>query len=237
MAQINHFWVNPWTNIETNKGLPEMIFPKRPGPLLEWIQYLPGSNYIPISLFRKTSLFIKKRTWVVSQIRSICDVIKQNESLLTNTVFKIQSNKADSFFCFLLFVQSFNCLYLWNQLSNLCGVFTKLKPKQYPNRKCRKTKNHIFWLQTHFAWLHHIYIWGSRCVVSTEYIELRCCFSLMTHFALDNLNTQEMTPTECIMGRPVYRLCCLPSSSANQVLEEIITNNVATFFTACIFHV
>ena len=68
---------------------------------------------------------------------TICDVIKQNESELTNTVFKIQSNKADSF---LLFVQSFNCLYLWNQLLNLCGIFTKLKPKQYLNRKCWKTK-------------------------------------------------------------------------------------------------
>ena len=56
---------------------------------------------------------------------SICDVIKQNESELANTVFKIQPNKADRFFCFLLFVQSFNCLYLWNQLPNLSGVFTK----------------------------------------------------------------------------------------------------------------
>ena len=81
---------------------------------------------------------------------------KQNELELANTVFKIQPNKADSFFCFLLFVQSFNCLYLWNQLPNLCGVFTKLKPKQYPNRKCQKNKNHIFRLQTHFAWLHDI---------------------------------------------------------------------------------
>ena len=71
-----------------------------------------------------------------------CDVIKQNESELANTVFKIQPNKADSFFCFLLLVQSFNCLYLWNQLPNLCGVFTKLKPEQYQiwhNRKCQKT--------------------------------------------------------------------------------------------------
>ena len=73
-----------------------------------------------------------------------CDVIKQNESELANTVFKIQPNKPDSFFCFLVFVQSFNCLYLWNQLLNLCGICTKLKPKQYPNRKCQKTKNHIF---------------------------------------------------------------------------------------------
>ena len=75
-----------------------------------------------------------------------------------NTLFKIQPNKAISFFCFLFFVQSFNCLYLWKQLPNLCGVFTKLKPKQYPNRKCQKNKtkqkqkqkkNHIFQLQTY----------------------------------------------------------------------------------------
>ena len=74
---------------------------------------------------------------------------------LANTVFKIQPNKANSFFCFLMFVQSFNCLYLWNQFPNLCGAFTKLKPKQYPNKQCQKTKNHIFWHQTHFAWSHH----------------------------------------------------------------------------------
>ena len=47
-----------------------------------------------------------------SVIDNICDVIKQNESELTNTVFKIQPNKANSFFCFLLSVQSFNCFYL-----------------------------------------------------------------------------------------------------------------------------
>ena len=64
------------------------------------------------------------------------DVINQNESELANIVFKIQQNKADSF----LFVQSFNCLYLWNQMPNLCGVFTKSMPKQCPNRKCQKKK-------------------------------------------------------------------------------------------------
>ena len=62
-------------------------------------------------------------------------------------------------YCF-SFVQSFNCLYLWNQLPNLCGVFTKLKPKQYLNRKWKKKKkkNHIFGLQTHFVWSYHIFI-------------------------------------------------------------------------------
>ena len=75
------------------------------------------------------------------RLRSYFDVIKQNESELTNTIFKIQPNKADSFFCFLLFVQSFNCSCLWNQLPNLCRVFTKLKPEQYSNRKCPKKKN------------------------------------------------------------------------------------------------
>ena len=38
---------------------------------------------------------------------------------------------------------------------NFCGVFTKLKPTYYPKRKCQIT-NHIFRLQTHFAWSHHI---------------------------------------------------------------------------------
>ena len=42
----------------------------------------------------------------------ICDVIKQNESELANTVYKIQLNNATSFFCFLLFFQSFFSLYL-----------------------------------------------------------------------------------------------------------------------------
>ena len=74
----------------------------------------------------------------------LSEVIKQNESELANTVFKIRSNKADSFFCFLLFVQSFNCLNLWNHLSNLGGGFTKLKPKQCPNRKCQNNKKSYF---------------------------------------------------------------------------------------------
>ena len=72
-------------------------------------------------------------------------MVKQNASELANTVFEIQPNKADSFFCFLLFVKSFNCLYLWNQLLNLCGVnFHQSKPKQYPNRKCQNKKKIIF---------------------------------------------------------------------------------------------
>ena len=90
---------------------------------------------------------------ILAKLAYNCDVIKQSESELANTVFK--PNKADSFFCFLSFVQSFNCLYLWNQLPNLCGIFTKLKPKKYPNRKCQNTDNYIFRLQTSFAWSHH----------------------------------------------------------------------------------
>ena len=62
------------------------------------------------------------------QTHIVCDVIKQNESELANTAFKIQLNKATSFFC-LLFLQSFNCFYLQNQLPNYHGVFTKSKPK------------------------------------------------------------------------------------------------------------
>ena len=59
--------------------------------------------------------------------------------------------------CFVsLFVQSFNCLYLWNQLPNLCGIFIKLKPKQYLIETAKKKQKSFFFLfRTHFAWLHH----------------------------------------------------------------------------------
>ena len=47
----------------------------------------------------------QNREQVASQAYfDICDVIKQNELELANTVCKTQPNKADSFFCFLLFV-------------------------------------------------------------------------------------------------------------------------------------
>ena len=57
---------------------------------------------------------------------NICDVIKQNQSEVGNIDFKIQPNKADNVFCFLLFLASFNCSYLWNQLTNFNGVFCKM---------------------------------------------------------------------------------------------------------------
>ena len=44
-----------------------------------------------------------------------CDVIKQNQSEVGNIDFKIEPNKAENVFCFLLFLTSFNCAYLWNQ--------------------------------------------------------------------------------------------------------------------------
>ena len=42
-----------------------------------------------------------------------CDHL--NELEFANTVFKMQPNKAGNFVCFLLLVQSFKCLFLWNQ--------------------------------------------------------------------------------------------------------------------------
>ena len=84
-----------------------------------------------IIIFWKISSVSKKthtcKVFSFHVLYHICDVIKQNESELAITVFKIQPNKADSFFCFLLFVQSFNCLHLWNQLPNLCGGFHQIK--------------------------------------------------------------------------------------------------------------
>ena len=37
----------------------------------------------------------------------------------------LEPNKAENVFCFLLFLASFKCLYLWNQLTNLNKVFCK----------------------------------------------------------------------------------------------------------------
>ena len=48
-----------------------------------------------------------------SQKQMCCD--QANESEIAKTIFNIWPNKNDSFFCFLLFVQSFSCLYSLNQ--------------------------------------------------------------------------------------------------------------------------
>ena len=55
-----------------------------------------------------------------------CDVIKQNQLEVGNIDFKIEPNKAENVFCFLLFLASFNCSYLWNQLTNFNVVFCKM---------------------------------------------------------------------------------------------------------------
>ena len=81
------------------------------------------TNILSTNNFQAMAPYYKS---ILAKLAYNCDVIRQSESELANTVFK--PNKADSFFCFLLFVQSFNCLYVWNQLPNLCGIFTKLKP-------------------------------------------------------------------------------------------------------------
>ena len=83
----------------------------------------------------------------------ICDVIKQNESELANTVFKIQLNKATCFFCFLLFLQniSYICIFRTN-----CSITMGFSNTQIGNAK--KLKTHTFRLQTHFVWSHHIFM-------------------------------------------------------------------------------
>ena len=65
----------------------------------------------------------------------VCDVVKQNELELANTVFKIQPNKADSFFCFLfcfvfVFVFVFFCsiLKLFASLEPILKLFVSLEP-------------------------------------------------------------------------------------------------------------
>ena len=102
-------------------------------------------------------------------------VIKQNESELANTVFKIQPYKANSLFCFLLFMQFFNYSYLWNPSPNLHRVFSKLKPKQYLNRKCQKPKNHLFnfWLIlldciTYISW-YFVFVYKNKFKFEFEF--------------------------------------------------------------------
>ena len=56
----------------------------------------------------------------------ICDVIKQNQSELGNIDFEIEPNKAENVFCFLLFLASVNCSYLWNQLTDFNVFFCKM---------------------------------------------------------------------------------------------------------------
>ena len=55
-----------------------------------------------------------------------CDVIKQNQSEVGNIDFTIQPNKAENFFCFLLFLASFNWSYLWNHSINFNVIFCKM---------------------------------------------------------------------------------------------------------------
>ena len=66
-------------------------------------------------------MFMKNK--VTSQYKPylLCDMIKQNELGLTNTDFKIKLKKADNFW-FPTVLQTFNGLFLWNQLTNFTGV-------------------------------------------------------------------------------------------------------------------
>ena len=54
---------------------------------------------------------------------SICDVIKQNESELTNIDFQIEPIITFNFLCILLFFASLKWLYLWNRILNFDGGF------------------------------------------------------------------------------------------------------------------
>ena len=81
---------------------------------------------------------------VVTNSIDICDAIKQNKLELANINLEIKPKKADQFLCFLLFLQSFEMLFLKNQLPNLHGILTKLKLKKDPNIKWQKTENKNF---------------------------------------------------------------------------------------------
>ena len=64
--------------------------------------------------------------WIQYIEHIICDVIKQNQLEVGNIDFKIKPNNTENVFYFLLFLTSFNCSYLWNQLTNFNAVFYKM---------------------------------------------------------------------------------------------------------------
>ena len=84
-------------------------------------------------------------------LNNICDVIKQNQSEVRNIDFKIEPNKAENFFCFLLFLASFKgVLHLWALFLKTLCIFSKNKPNldkvSYGSgQKCStELKNHSF---------------------------------------------------------------------------------------------
>ena len=73
----------------------------------------------PLRILGYVSLGILLKLFMgMNSFKHICDVIKQNQSEVGNIDFKIEPNKAENVFCFLLFLASLNCSYLRNQLTN-----------------------------------------------------------------------------------------------------------------------
>ena len=68
-------------------------------------------------------------------------MIKQNQSEVGNIEFKIELNKAENVFCFLLFSASFNCSHLWNQLTNFNGGFLQNVTVKMVHTASKKTEN------------------------------------------------------------------------------------------------
>ena len=79
---------------------------------------LPNSLWFPVIQWLQVAY--------ITVVMYICDVIKQNQPEVGYIVFKIESNKVENVFCFLLFLASFNWSYFWNQLTNFNGVFCKM---------------------------------------------------------------------------------------------------------------
>ena len=61
----------------------------------------------------------------LSPDKTICTVIKQNQSKVGNIDFKIEPNKAENVFCYLLFFADFNCSYLQNNWPISVGFSAK----------------------------------------------------------------------------------------------------------------
>ena len=113
----------------------------------DWLQNLPGSNYIPISLYSKKVYFHAKL---------LCASSKMSWNLEILFLRYNQTKQIVSFVSYCLFNLSTVCIFGTTKCPISLGFFTKLKPKQYPNRKCQKKKNSYF------------PTWDSFCLIASE---------------------------------------------------------------------
>ena len=102
--------------------------------LLDHITFSDSNNiilWLELEDISKKKTYFKNFSWFQFYVYKLCMIIYMwcDHAKWVRThkyCFKDTAKQSrSSFFSFLLFVQSLDCFYRWNQLPNLCGVFTK----------------------------------------------------------------------------------------------------------------